>query len=171
MFWLIYDLNEWRPDEAEVKALLGKDTTFSLLNGFDGQHDHAVFALLYNVDGLRAFNTGLIEIPGETLPEIPAETRERLRAIYGPFEEADIRESLVRLHSFTLAKSAIEDALSMISLLQSVRQKLSALDQLDKWRKEVEDMGETLGSVTEDLQYNRSQSLEHLVAPLKPHEE
>ena len=168
-FWFVYDAKSWSPQDGEVADILPPGVSFNRIASFEDNAGHPLFALLYHTDGLRAFNMGLIEAEADDLPAaLLADEAGRFSHIFGPFTTAHIQESLVRLHGFTLTKSTIEDTLSMISALQAVRQRLSALGRLEEWNERMETMGVSLGALVEELQYSPSQTPEHLFAPLNP---
>ncbi len=169
MQWLVFDSRKWKPDETDVADLLGKDTSFQLTGCFEEHPGHPLFSLLYYVDGLMAFNFGVIEIDsdeyalGKSLLE-----DDRLIYAFGPFDSAGLQNCLIHLHKYSLAQSTAGDVLSMIGFLQGARQKMAACGKLDPWRAKVDTVAEILSEITEDLHFNRDQSISELIAPLNP---
>jgi len=172
MQWLVFDSRKWKPDEGEAADLLGKDVSFRLIERFEEHPEHPLFSLLYYVDGLLAFNFGVIEIDSDEntglAKDSPLLTDDRFIYTFGPFDSADLQNCLIHLHKYSLAQSTAGDVLSMIGFLQGARQKMAACGKLDPWRKKIETVAEILSEITEDLHFNRDQSISELIAPLNP---
>lgn len=172
MFWFVFNTDKWRPDKEEAAKLLGPDVAFRLIDSFESDSNHPLFMLFYAVDGLRVFNLGVIEAEAGKAVELPAtllsDAEDRFEHIFGPFGDKDVLESLVRLNNYTLSESTAEDVLSMVSIIQGVRRKLSALGRLEKWGGRIEEMAACQGEIIDDMQHNRVFGIEHVLAPLNP---
>jgi len=172
MLWLVFDSRKWKPNESEAADLLGKAVSFRLIERFEEHPEHPLFSLLYYVDGLLAFNFGVIEVDSEE-DTLLAEgssllADDRILYAFGSFDGADLQNCLIHLHKYSLAQSTAGDVLSMIGFLQGARQKMAACGKLDPWRVKIDTVAEILSEITEDLHFNRDQSISELIAPLNP---